>query len=127
MNSNILFETPAESIRVVRFLCPDVRGALYDHEAITETSLYKELRAGGLDALPKSSTLILNFGLIDWFPTAFYRLLIQAFQDARKLEGRIILCCLTENVKEGFEMMGGSKLFEVHSTEARAIASITKK
>ena len=127
MTNNILFETPAESIRVARFLRPDVRDALYDHEAITETSLYKELRAGGIDGLPKGSTLIMNFGLIDWFPTAFYRLLIQAFQDARKLDGRILLCCLTENVKEGFEMMGGPKLLDVYSTEARAIASITKK
>jgi anti-anti-sigma regulatory factor len=109
------------------FLRPDVRDALYDHEAITETSLYKELRAGGIDGLPKGGTLIMNFGLIDWFPTAFYRVLIQAFQDARNLEARILLCCLTENVREGFEMMGGPKLLEVHSTEARAIASITKK
>ena len=70
--------------------------------------------------------VILNFGLIDLFPSAFYRLLLQALQDARGGWEAIIVCCLTENSKEGFEMMGGAKLFEMHNTEARAIASVKK-
>jgi anti-anti-sigma factor len=123
MTNNILVESPSETIRVARFLRPDVREALYDHETIAETALYKELHSSAIAALPKDGTVILNFGLIDWFPTAFYRVLIQALQDARALGGRVVLCCLTENVKEGFEIMGGRKLFEVHSTEARAIAA----
>ncbi|HEV3385295.1 MAG TPA: STAS domain-containing protein [Gemmata sp.] len=127
MKSNIIFESATETIRVARFLRPDVREALYDHEAIPETSLYKELHSGAIAGLPKSGTVILNFGLIDWFPTAFYRVLIQALQDARSLGGRVVLCCLTENVKEGFEIMGGRKLFEVHSTEARALAACQGK
>jgi anti-anti-sigma regulatory factor len=127
MTPNILFEKPAEKVWVARFLRPDLRGALYDHEAVAETSLYKELQAGALDGLPKGGTLILNFGLIDWFPTAFFRLLIQALQDTRALEARILLCCLSENVGEGFETMGGRKLFEVHATEARALAGVAKK
>jgi hypothetical protein len=127
MTQNIHFESPSETIRIARFLRPDVRDALYDHEAIQETALYKELHAGGISGLPHGSTLILNFGLIDWFPTAFYRVLLQVFQDTRALGSRVMLCCLTENVKEGFEVMGGPKLLEVHSTEARAISTLTRK
>jgi hypothetical protein len=127
MTTNILFESPADNIRVARFLRPDVRAALYDNEAITETSLYKELHAGAIMGLPSGGTMILNFGLIDWFPTSFYRLLLQAIQDARAVGGQILLCCLTENVKEGFEIMGGRKLFEVFSTEARALAAYQGK
>jgi anti-anti-sigma regulatory factor len=126
MSNNILCETPTEMIRVARFLRPDVRDALYDHEAIAETTLYKELHSGAIDGLPRGGTVILNFGLIDWFPTAFYRLMIQAFQDVRSLGGRIVVCCLPENVKEGFEVMGGAKLFEIYSTEVRAIAAVKK-
>jgi anti-anti-sigma factor len=126
MTQNVICEAPAESIRVVRFLRPDVRPALYDQEAIGETALYKELRAGALDALPENGTLILNFGLVDWFPTAFYRVLIQVLQDVRARGGRVALCCLSANVKEGFDLMGGPKLFEVHVTEARAIAGAKK-
>lgn len=127
MRTHILCETVADSIRVARFLRPDVRDVLYDHENISETTLYQELRQGAIDTLIQGGTLILNFGLIDWFPTAFYRVMIQALQDARARGCRILVCCLPENVKEGFEMMGGARLFEVHSTEARAIASVAKK
>lgn len=123
MTTNIIVEFPSETVRVARFLRPDVREALYDSEAITETTLYKELQKSAFEKLPSGGMVILNFGLIDWFPTAFYRVLLQALQDVRALGGHIILCCLTENVKEGFEMMGGRKLFDVHSTEARAIAA----
>jgi anti-anti-sigma factor len=126
MNSNLIFENVSESVFVARFLRPDVREAMYDHEAIGETSLFKELREGGISQLPPGGTLILNFGLIDWFPTAFYRVLIQTLHEVRARGGRLILCCLTANVKEGFEMMSGHKLLEVHNTEARAIASAAK-
>jgi anti-anti-sigma factor len=124
MTKNLLCETPTPTIRVARFLRPDVREALYDHEAIADTSLYKELYSGAIDGLPRGGAVVLNFGLIDWFPTAFYRLLIQAVQDVRKLGGRVVICCLTEHVKEGFEVMGGPKLIEVHSTEAKATAAM---
>lgn len=124
MSANILCEHPTDSIRVARFLRPDVREALYDHDEIGKTTLYKELFEGAIAGLPSGGTVILNFGLIDWFPTAFYRLLIQTLQDVRAKGGRVHVCCLSENVKDGFEIMGGPKLFEVHITEARAIASL---
>ena len=123
---NLICEAPDDRVRVARFLRPDVRPALYDSEAIEETSLYKELRAGALDDLPAGGTLILNFGLIDWFPTAFYRVLVQALQDLRTKGSRVVLCCLPPNVKEGFDLMGGPKLFTVHPTEAKAIAEAKK-
>lgn len=122
--NNIIFESPSELIRIARFLRPDLRDALYDQEAVTDTALYKELFNGAINGLPSGGTIVLNFGLIDWFPTAFYRLMIRANQDVRALGGRIVVCCLTDNVKEGFEMIGGRKLFEVHTTEARALASL---
>jgi anti-anti-sigma regulatory factor len=127
MMNNILFESPVETILIARFLRPDLRDALYDHEAIAETSLYKELKAGALDRISTGGILILNFGLIDWFPTAFYRVLIQALQDVRAKGAGIALCCLTENLKEEFDLMAGRKLFDVYSTEARAIAACQQK
>jgi anti-anti-sigma regulatory factor len=126
MMSNMICESPTERIRVARFIRPDVRPALYDGEAIADTSLYKELNAGALAELSAGGTLVLNFGLVDWFPTAFYRLLIQALQDARAKSCRVVLCCLPPNVKEGFELMGGPRLFETFATEAKAIAQLQK-
>jgi anti-anti-sigma regulatory factor len=59
---------------------------------------------------------------VDWFPTVFYSLLLQTLQDIRAKHAHLILCCLTANAKEGFDVMGGGKLFEVHATEAKALS-----
>jgi len=126
MTANVICEALTEHICIARFLRPDVRPALYDQEAIPDTLMYKELNAGAIAGLPEGGILILNFGLIDWFPTAFYRVLIQILHDMRAKHGRVLVCCLPPIVKEGFDLMGGPKLFEVHSTEARAIASASK-
>jgi anti-anti-sigma regulatory factor len=126
MPSNVICEAPAANIRVARFIRPDVRPALYDNEAIAETTLYKELHDGALADFPKGGTLILNFGLIDWFPTVFYSFLLQAVQYTRGKGGRVVVCCLTPNVKEGFELMGSTKLLEAYSSEAKAISQAKK-
>ena len=126
MTANTICEAPAGHVRVVRFLRPDVRPALYDREAVEETSLYQEILAGAIEPLPRGGTLVLNFGLIDWFPTAFYGLLLRTLQDVRAKEGHVAVCCLSPNVKEGFDLMGGGKLFEVHATEAKAVAAAKK-
>lgn len=127
MNTYLIFENASETVRVARFVRPDVREGLYDHEEIGETSLFKELRDGAIATLPPGGALILNFGLIDLFPTAFFRVLIQALHEVRAQGGRIIVCCLTDNVKEGFEMMNGHKLLNVYNTEARAVSAASKK
>jgi anti-anti-sigma factor len=126
MNANIICEVPTEKIRVVRFLRPDLRPVLYDREPIEETALYRELRDAAITPLPDHSTLILNLGLVDWFPTTFYQLLIKVLEDVRRKSGEVVLCCLTANVKEAFDLLGGGRLFETHSTEARAIAEARK-
>ena len=126
MSANLICESPATDVRVARFLRPDLRPALYDHGTVAETTLYKELHAGAIAGLPEGGTLILNFGLVDWFPTVFYSLLLQTLQDVRAKHAHLVLCFLTPNVREGFDLIGGGKLFEVHSTEAKAVAEAKK-
>lgn len=126
MNANIICEAPTEKIHVVRFLRPDLRPALYDREPIEETALYQELLRAAIAPLPDHGTLILNLGLVDWFPTTFYQLLIKVHEDVRRKEGEVVLCCLTPYVQEAFDLLGGGKMFETHSTEARAIAEARK-
>ncbi len=123
---NVVRDDPAPSVRVARFTRPDVRPALYDHEAIADCSLFKELDAAALSGLAPGQTVVLNFGLIDWFPTAFYRLLLQTREAVLAQGGKLLLCCFTPNVREGFDLMGGGKLFEVRATEANALAPFRK-
>src|SRR5262245_28789968 len=126
MSANVLCEAPADKVRVARFLRPDLRPVLYDGEPIDQCGLYKELHAGAITPLPKGGVLVLNFGLVDWFPTAFYRLLLKALEDVRSKGGRVLLCGMTANVQEGLDLLRSSKQFEMHSTEERALAEAKK-
>ncbi len=122
---NIVCDASAKGIRVVRFVRPDVRPHLYDQEAITDCSLYRELAASALD-LAAGEAVIVNFGLIDWFPTAFYRLLLAVRETVETRKARLFLCCLTPNVRECFDLLGGGKVFDIRATEANAVSAAKK-
>jgi anti-anti-sigma regulatory factor len=89
--------------------------------------LFRELEAAALTDLPAGDTVVINFGLIDWFPTAFYRLLLKVREVVGARNARLVLCCFTPIVQEGFDLMGGSKLFEVRATEANAVSGVRKQ
>jgi anti-anti-sigma regulatory factor len=126
MTANLICEAPSAAVRVARFARPDVRAALYDREPMGETGLYRELRAGAVAGLPAGGAVVLNFGLVDWFPSQFYRFLLHTRDEVRAAGGRLLVCGMTANVREGFELMGGGKQFEAFETEARALAEAAK-
>src|SRR5437764_745418 len=115
---NIVCDKPKPGIRVVRFVRPDLRPQLDDQEAITDCSLYRELEGAALANLAAGEVIVLNFGLIDRFPTAFYRLLLKVRELVQTRNARLLLCCFTPNVRECFDLMGGGKIFEIRATEA---------
>lgn len=123
---NLACDTPKQGVHVIRFVRPDVRPHLYDQEDITECSLYRELEAATLSDLPAGDSLVINFGLIDPFPTAFYRLLLKVRETAQARNARLLLCCFTPNVRECFDLMGGGRLFDSSATEANAVAAAGK-
>ena len=124
---NVVCDTPNPGVRVVRFVRPDLRPQLYDQEAITDCSLYREVDVAALADLAASETVVINFGLIDWFPTAFYRLLLGVREAVQARNARLLLCCFTPNVRECFDLMGGGKLFEIRATEANAVSAAGKQ
>jgi anti-anti-sigma regulatory factor len=77
--------------------------------------------------LAAGQTVVVNVGLIDWFPTAFYRLLLKVREALQARNARLLLCCFTPNVRECFDLMGGGKLFEIRATEANAVSAAGKK
>jgi anti-sigma B factor antagonist len=123
---NVVCDTPSPGVRVVRFVRPDQRPYLYDQEAIAECSLYREVEAAALADLKAGEAVVINFGLIDWFPTQFYRLLLKVREAVQARNARLYLCCFTPNVRECFDLMGGGKLFEIRATEANAVAAAGK-
>src|SRR5262249_62091783 len=120
-------DTPSPGVRVARFVRPDLRPELDDPGPITECSLYRELEALALTDLKPGETVVINFGLIDRFPTAFYRLLLKVREAVQARNARLLLCCLTPNVRECFDLMGGGRLFEIRATEANAVSAAGKQ
>ncbi len=124
---NIVCDAPGAGIRVVRFVRPDLRSQLYDEKtSIADCSLFRELDAAVLGGLPAGETVVINLGLIDPFPTAFYRLLLKVREVVQARNARLILCCFTPHVQECFDLIGGGKVFEVRPTEANALSGIGK-
>jgi hypothetical protein len=126
-DANLVCDTPGPGIRVARFIRPDLRRVLYDQEAIADCSLFREFDAAALANLAPNDTLILNMGLIDWFPTTFYRFLLKVREMVQARGARLLLCCFTANVWESFDVMGGSKLFDIRTTETAALADAGKR
>src|SRR5262249_50261114 len=124
---NVVCDTPSPGVRVVRFVRPDLRPQLYDQEAISDCSLYRDLDAVALANLAVGEAVIINLGLIDWFPTAFYRLLLKVRETDQARNARLVLCCFTPNVRECFDLMGGGRLFEIRATEANAVSAAGKQ
>ncbi|MBM3981045.1 MAG: hypothetical protein FJ304_12310 [Planctomycetes bacterium] len=122
----LLCDTSRPKVRGVRFVQPDMRGHL-DGEPIDQCNLFRVLRADVLDAMVAGETVILNFGLIDLFPTAFYRLLLRVNEVTKGANVRLLLCCLPPLAKEAFDLMGGNGTFagQIHPSEARAVYAAT--
>ena len=124
---NIICDKPNAGVWVVRFVRPDLRAQLYDQEAIADCSLFREIDAAALADLPAGETVVINFGLIDRFPTAFFRLLIKVHEVVQARNAKLLLCCFTPNVKECFDLMGGEKLFQIRATESNAVSEAGKQ
>jgi anti-anti-sigma regulatory factor len=124
---NIVCDTPSPGIRVVRFVRPDLRTQLDDQEEITDCTLYQELDAAVLANLAAGEVLVLNFGLIEWYYSAFHRLLLKVRESVQTHNARLLLCCFTPNAREGFDLFGGGKVFDVRATEANAVSGVGKQ
>src|SRR5579884_545642 len=106
--------------RVARFLQPDLRDQLYDDTDITRTRLYQELYQHAFADLCENETLVLNLGLIEPFPTVFYLLLLKVREEVRARQARLVLCRLSPEHQEIFEILQGSRLFTIAATERQA-------
>ncbi len=127
--TQLVCDTPSPGVRVARFLRPDMRDHLYDSGSIADCSLYQELHNTVLADLKPGETVVLNFGLIDWFITAFYRLLLRVKEEVAAHHGHLLFCCLTPHVKEAFGLMGGDLTFAglVRDTEDRALHAVSDR
>src|SRR5215813_10888190 len=117
---NLMVETLAPGVRVLRFERPDVRKYLDDEADIADTPLFREIEDVALTDLPKGWTLVLNLSHVKPLNTAFYRCLLRVREFVRSRNGRLLLCGLNREHREILELFQAHRLFTVVRTEADA-------
>lgn len=123
----LVCDAPHDAVRVARLVQPDMRDYLYDSGPIAGCTLFQELRSAALAHLAPGATLVLNLGLVDRFPSAFFRLLLQLKKEVGATGAGLLLCCLPPNAKEAFQLMDANDTFtgQVFETEAGAVYKAT--
>jgi anti-anti-sigma regulatory factor len=117
----LIVETASRGIYIVRFARPDLRGQLCEDADIIGCELFQEMEARILGRLTAGDTLVLNLGLVERFPTALYRCLLKVREVVNQRSARLVLCRLSVELREIFELFKAFRLFHVTATEAQAL------
>jgi anti-anti-sigma regulatory factor len=118
-NGHLIRSSVVRGIRVVRFTRPDLREHLEGD--VDDCTLFRELHDRALAGLAKGQTLVLNFGLIEPFSTAFYSCLLKVREVVLARKARLFLCRLSSEHLEIFELFRAARLFDIVNTEAQAL------
>jgi anti-sigma B factor antagonist len=84
-----------------------------------ETALLKELEED-------NSQLIVDMTDVSYVNSGGLRCLLTAWRKANDQEGRIVLCSLSDRVKNVFEIVGFDKVFEIYETRSMAVQALEK-
>jgi anti-anti-sigma regulatory factor len=117
---NLIIETAATGVKVMRFARPDLRQYLDDSADSTTSPLFREIQGAVLSNLPSGWALIINLGLVDTINSAFYRCLLDIRKYLQTRQSQLVLCNLTQRHREVFKLFRGPELFTIVSTEAEA-------
>jgi len=120
-SGQLIVDRPAAAVYVVRFTRPDVREQLCDDADIAGCELFRELEGRVLRGLAAGDTLVLNMGLLEPFPSTLFRCLLKVREVVNQRRARLVLCRLSAEHQEIFELFGAHRLFQVTSTEAQAL------
>jgi anti-anti-sigma regulatory factor len=117
----LVVDVPVDKVYVVRFTRPDLREQLCDDGDIAGCELFRQLARHVLAGLAPCETVVLNLGLVEPFPTAFFRYLLKVREVVNERKARLVLCRLSVEHQEVFELFQGFRLFQVTSNEAQAL------
>src|SRR4051794_6612187 len=115
---NLVVETVVLGVRVMRFARPDLRQYLDDAGNAPTSPLFREMQDAALATLADGAVLVVNLGLIGPINAAFYRCLLCLRERVRARHGRLVLCGLSPQHQEIFELFRGPQVFTIARTEA---------
>lgn len=70
--------------------------------------------------------MVVDFLRVQFISSAGLRVLLLAAKKVKPYGGKILLCDMSKDVREVFDISGFSSIFEIHDKVASAIASIKK-
>ncbi len=82
-----------------------------------ESALLKELEEG-------NAQLIVDMTEVSYVNSGGLRCLLTAWRKANDQDGRIVLCSLSDRVKDVFEIVGFDKVFEIYETRSKAVQAL---
>jgi anti-anti-sigma regulatory factor len=124
-NRHVIVDKPAGGVYVVRFTRPDLREQLCDEADIAGCDLFRDLERRVLKPLEANETLVVNLGLVEVFTTPLYRCLLKIREVVNQRRAYLMLCRLSAQHREIFELIKANRLFQVTSTEAEALRAAT--
>jgi anti-anti-sigma factor len=68
--------------------------------------------------------VVLDFGALDYISSAGLRVVLMLAKRAKSSQGRLLLCSLSPQVREVFEISGFLKILEVSADPAAALAAL---
>jgi hypothetical protein len=117
--------TVKRGVKVVRFTHPDLRGQL-DGD-VQDCVLFRELLDGVLAGLENGEVLVLNFGLVEVFPMAFYSCLLMVRQVVLAAKAWLVLCRLSAEHLEIFRIFKAERLFDIRANEMHTLHEAAAK
>ena len=123
----LIVETASQDIYVVRFARPDLRDQLCEDSDVLGCQLFQEMESRVLRRLRAGNTLVLNLGLVERFPSALYRCLLEVREVVNQRSARLVLCRLSAELREISELLKAFRLFHVTATEAQALRAANAK
>ena len=71
--------------------------------------------------------ILVNLGGVDYMDSSGIATFVEAFQKAKRYQGRLILAALTDTVRGVFEIAKLDSIFEITSTVAEAVERLGSK
>lgn len=71
-------------------------------------------------------SLLVDLGRVEYISSAGLRVFLVLAKRMRDLQGRLVLCGMTEPVRQVFQLAGFMPLFRVEPTQAAALAAFTR-
>jgi anti-anti-sigma regulatory factor len=121
LSENLAAERAGNGVQVVRFTRPDLWKVIYEDADVEVMPLFNEIREAALHDLPNGGTLVINMGLVECFPAALYRCLLECRQILLAKRAKLVLCGLNDRNTELFRLLRGDRVFAVANSESEAI------